>query len=165
MELRIEPLAAEAFAPFGHVIEQPAAAADATGPGWRWWGETALMAGDSRPYGIGYLDLQPAELRFDWAERHMRSAELLIPTGGDCLVYVGPPDYPDQPERLASLERFRVFRVREGQGVLLQPGVWHGAPLAIDRPLNVVVLLLEHTGRIDTSVVRFTETPVMIRDT
>ncbi len=164
MELRKEPLAAEAFAPFGQVIEQPASAPDATGPGWRWWGETVLMAGDSRPYGIGYLDLQPAELRFDWAERHMRSAELLIPTGGDCLVYVGPPDYPDQPERLAPLERFRVFRVREGQGVLLQPGVWHGAPLAIDRPLNVVVLLLHHTGRVDTSVVRFTETPVGIRE-
>lgn len=161
MKLSIQPLTAEAFAPFGHVIEQPARPANATGPGWQWWGEMVLMAGDGRPYGIGYLDLQPSELRFDWAERHMRSVEVLIPTN-DCLVYVGPPDYSDQPGRLPELDRFQVFRVRQGQGVLLHQGVWHGAPLAIDQPLNVVVLLLQYTGSIDTHVVRFTDTPVQI---
>jgi ureidoglycolate lyase len=162
MHLPIQELTAEAFAPFGRVIARPARPADATGAGWRWWGETALLQADSRPYGIGYLDLRPVELRFDWAERHMRSAELLIPSGGDCLVYVGPPDYPDEHGRLARLERFQVFRVAQGQGVLLSPGVWHGAPLALDRPLNVVVLLLEGTGAADTSVVRFTDNAVEI---
>jgi hypothetical protein len=48
--------------------------------------------------------------------------------------------------------------------VLLHPGVWHGAPLAIDRPLNVVVVLLQATGSTDTSVVRFADTPVAIDD-
>jgi ureidoglycolate lyase len=162
MRLPIQDLTPGAFAPFGEVILQPPRAADASGPGWQWWGETALLAADSRPYGIGYLDLQPAGLRFDWAERHMRSAEMLIPTGGDCLVYVGPPEHPEQPELLPPLDRFQVFRVRQGQAVLLHPGVWHGAPLAIDRPLNVVVLLLQGTGAADTSVVRFAETPVEI---
>ena len=92
----------------------------------------------------------------------MRSAELLIPTSNACLVYVGPPDYPDEPARIAALERFKVFRVEQGQGVLLNPAVWHGAPLAIDRPLNVVVLLLQHTGATDMHVVRFVDTPVEI---
>jgi ureidoglycolate lyase len=162
IRLPIQKLTAEGFAPFGQVIGQPTRAADAEGPGWRWWGETALLAAESRPYGIGYLDLRPAELRFDWAERHMRSAEMLIPTGGNCLVYVGPPDHPDDPGRLPPLERFQVFRVPYGQGVLLDAGVWHGAPLALDKPLNVVVLLLQGTGATDTSVVRFTETPIEI---
>jgi ureidoglycolate hydrolase len=162
MRLPIQALTSDAFGPFGEVIAQPVRLADATGPGWRWWGETALLAADDRPFGVGYLDLQPADLRFDWAERHMRSAEMLIPAGGDCLVYVGPPDFPDEPGRLPPLERFQVFRVPQGQGVLLRPGVWHGAPLAIDQPLNVVVLLLQGTGSADTSVVRFADTPVKI---
>jgi ureidoglycolate lyase len=162
MRLPIQKLTPEAFAPFGQVIGQTTRAPDAHGPGWRWWGETALLAANSRPYGIGYLDLRPAELRFDWAERHMRSAELLIPTGGDCLVYVGPPDHPEDPGRRPSLERFEVFRVPPGQAVLLDPGVWHGAPLAIDQPLNVVVLLLQGSGAADTSVARFADTPVEI---
>ncbi len=162
MNLKIEDLTPDAFAPFGEVITQPTRAKDASGPGWTWWGQNHLLAGGERNYAIGYLDLQPAELSFDWAERHMHSDELLIPMGEDCLVYVGPPDYPDEPDHLPDLERFRVFRLRKGQGVLLGKGVWHGAPMAIDQPLNVTVLLLKDTGAVDGYVVRFEDTPVQI---
>jgi ureidoglycolate hydrolase len=82
--------------------------------------------------------------------------------GGDCIVYVGPPDDSDEPTRLPELERFRVFRLRPGQGVLLSKGVWHGAPMALDKPLHVAVLLLKDTGKIDGHVVRFEETPMQI---
>jgi hypothetical protein len=85
----------------------------------------------------------------------MRSAELIIPVGGDCLVYVGPPEYPEEPARRPALEQFEIFRVGQGQAVLLEPGVWHGAPLAVERPLQAIVLLHENTGRDDTVVVRF----------
>jgi ureidoglycolate lyase len=162
MQIQAEALTGSAFAPFGEIIQRPSQDPTAVGPGWQWWGETVSLPGDGRPFGIGFLQLQPVAPRFDWAERHMRSHELLVPIGGDCLVYVGPPDYPDQPDRLPALEQFRVFRVQEGQSVLLHPGVWHGAPLAVDAPMNVVVLLLEQTGNIDTSVVRFEATPVEI---
>lgn len=162
MKLPIQLLTAETFAPFGKVIEQPARPADGDGPGWTWWAENALLAGDDRPFGIGYLDLAPAELSFDWAERHMRSMELLVPIDSDCLVYAGPPEYPGEPDRLPPLERFQVFRVRQGQSVLFEKGVWHGAPMAIDRPLRVVVLLHQHTGSTDGHLVRFTGTPVTI---
>ncbi len=162
MKLPIENLSTEAFQPFGEFIEQPARAHDASGPGWQWWGELVKMKGGDRPYGIGYLDLKPAPLCFNWAERHMHSDELLAPLGGDCLVYVGPPDYPDEPAHMPPLERLRVFRVRQGQVVLLKPGVWHGAPLAIDSPLNVLVILLHNTGKQDNHVVRFEDTPVEI---
>jgi len=162
MKLKIEDLTVEAFAPFGEVITQPARAHDAQGPGWMWWGENHTMVGGDRNYAIGYLDLTPAELSFNWAERHMQSDELLIPMGGDCLVYVGPPDYPKEPTRLPDLERFRVFRLREGQGVLLGRGVWHGAPMALDKHLNVAVLLLKDTGNVDGHVVRFEDTPIRI---
>ena len=162
MKLKIEDLTVQAFAPFGEVIMQPTHGQDAAGPGWRWWGENHILAGGDRNYAIGYLDLQPAELVFDCAERHMHSDELLIPMGGDCLIYVGPPDDPEEPDRLPPLERFRVFRLRSGHGVLLGKGVWHGAPLALDKPLNVAVLLLKDTGKVDGHVVRFEETPVQI---
>ena len=161
MQIPIETLTAEAFAPFGQVIARPDASSDATGPGWMWWGETAALAPDSRPYGIGYLDLQPAPLTFDWAERHMRSAEMLIPTD-DCLIYVGPAQFLEEPGRAPAPEQFRVFEVKRGQAVVLHPGVWHGAPLALDRPANVVVLLLQGSGTSDTSIVRW-DKPIEIR--
>ena len=162
MKLKTENLTVEAFEPFGRVIEQPARPQDSSGPGYTWWDENHLLAGGDRSYAIGYLDLHPDELRFDWAERHMHSDELLIPMGGECLVYVGPPDNPEEPMHLPPLERFRVFRLRQGQGVLLGKGVWHGAPMALDEPLHVAVLLLKDTGKVDGHVVRFKETPVQI---
>ena len=156
------PLAAAAFAPFGHVLAQPEERADADGPGWRWWGETMLVPASERPYGVGYLRLEPAAPRFDWAERHMRSVELIVPAGGDVLVYVAPPEHPDEPERAPARESFRVFRVREGEGVVLAQGVWHGAPLAAERPAAAFVLLLERTGSEDTVITRFEQTPIEI---
>ena len=163
MEISIQELEGLAFAPFGEVIEAPSHEPDATGPDWQWWAELDALPSSDRPYGIGYLQLRPGVLQFDWAERHMRSMEMLIPLGGDCLVYVGPPDHPNEPGRRPNLERFQVFRVRQGQAVILRQGVWHGAPLAPDGPLAVIVLLLQGTGREDTSLARFTETPVTIK--
>jgi ureidoglycolate hydrolase len=163
MKLAIQELTQERFEPYGTVIEQPSRPTDATGPGWQWWGEMVQMRGGDRPYAVGYLDLKPAEFRFDWAERHMHSDELLAPLGADCLVYVAPPDFPAQPDRLPALEQFEVFRVRQGQAVLLKPGVWHGAPMAEDRPLNVLVLLLQNSGKQDVYVRHFEDTPVEIQ--
>ena len=64
---------------------------------------------------------------------------------------------------MPPFERFQVFRVRVGQAVLLDKGVWHGAPLAIDQPLNVIILLLSRTGEVDLSLVRFEDNPVSIK--
>lgn len=155
MAIAIEALTAEAFAPYGRVIERPARARDAEGPGWRWWAETALLGGDGRPFGVGYLDLSPAERRFDWAERHMRTQEAVIATSSDLLLYVGPPEHPDEPGRLPALERFRVFEIPAGSGVVMDRGVWHGAPFTVDRAAPAIVLILEGTGRTDVTVVRF----------
>lgn len=161
-QIHSEELGPDSFAPYGRVIQQPAAAADAGGDNWKWWGELTFMACAQRPYGLGYLALEPGELRFDWAERHMRSPELLAPLTGECLIYVAPPDHLDQPDRLPPHESFRVFHVRPGQAVLLHSGVWHGVPLAVGAPAKVLVLLLQGTGANDLTLVRFEDDPITI---
>ena len=160
--LAVRPLSADAFRPFGRVIEAPGREHDASGPGWRWWAETVTLPTDGRPFGVGYLALEPDRLRFDWAERHMRTVEVIAPLGGDCLVYVGPPENLDEPARLPELHRFQVFRVPAGMGVAMDPGVWHGAPLAHGAPTSAMVLILEGTGAHDVTVVRFEDRPVSI---
>jgi ureidoglycolate lyase len=162
--LKVRELSAEAFAPFGRVIRSPSRPSDASGPGWSWWAETVLLAGDGRPWGVGYLDLEPTELRFDWAERHLRTLEAIIPTGGDVFVYTGPREHPDDPGRLPPFERFEVFRVPAGQGVVMDRGVWHGAPFAAGGRTGAVVLIQEGTGRSDVTLVRFPDTPVAFEE-
>jgi ureidoglycolate hydrolase len=162
MRLRAEPLSADAFAPFGGTIDLPGRAEDSAGPSWRWWAETVLLPTDGRSFGVGYLDLRPGARAFDWAERHMRTTETIVPLGGDCLVYAGPAEDLQDPMRLPPRDRFRVFRVRAGQGVVMHPGVWHGAPLAIEEPVTAAVLILEGTGGHDVALVRFEDDPIGI---
>lgn len=155
-KLTIEELTRDAFTPYGSVIEQPSAAADASGRGWTWWAETQLLSQTDRSYGVGYLDLEPCGLEFDRAERHLKSIEMIIPLGGDCLVYVGPPqDAPDW-------DRFRVFRLCSGQAVVLNEGVWHGAPLALEHGLKALVLLRLGTGAEDVEKIERKSGPMKI---
>jgi ureidoglycolate lyase len=157
--LRVRELTPEAFAPYGRTIGLPDRDEDASGPGWRWWAETVTMPSDGRNVGVGYLDLGDAPPRFDWAERHMRTVEMIVPLNAECLVYAGPAERLDEPEAIPPRERFEVFRVPPGTGVAMDPGVWHGAPLA-RAPARAIVLLLEGTGREDVTVVRFGDDPV-----
>jgi ureidoglycolate lyase len=162
VRLPVRDLSADAFRPYGRVIERPARPQDASGPGWAWWAETVVLEGDGRPWGVGYLDLEPAATRVDWAERHMRSLETIVPITGSCLVYVAPPEHPEDPGRLPELERFEVFRVPAGFGVVLNAAVWHGAPLAASGPARALVLIKEGTGREDVTMVRFENEPIQI---
>jgi ureidoglycolate lyase len=158
----VQELTAESFAPFGRVVIPPSDGPHADGPGWRWWAEVSLLEGEDRTWGVGWLDLVPAEPKFDWAERHFRTEEAVFATTADLLIYAGPPEYPEAPDRLCALEQFRVFRVPAGSGVVLGRGVWHGAPFAIGKATSAVVLILKGTGQSDVTVVRFQDTPVAI---
>jgi ureidoglycolate hydrolase len=159
--LMAEELTADAFASFGHVIERPARAQDAEGPGWNWWAETSALRSDGRPWTFGYLDLKSAPFRFDWAERHLRTQEVVLAGASDIVMYVAEP-VPGEPDRLPVLDDFHAFRVPAGRGIVMEPGVWHGAPFATDANSNAIVLLLEGTGRDDVTVIRFSDSPVDI---
>jgi hypothetical protein len=101
--------------------------------------------------------------RFDWAERHLRTQEAVFATSADLLVYVAPADFPEDPGRLPPPDRFRVFRVPPGAGVVMDRAVWHGAPL-VEEPTRALVLLLEGTGRHDVTMVRFPDGPLGIAE-
>lgn len=156
MQLSVRDLTSESFSAYGAVIEKPMAVPEASGPGWQWWSEVAMIPQGNEPFSVGYLDLEPQPLEFDCAEYHLESQEVIIPLNHECLVYVGPPG------RAPEWKQFEVFRVRPGQGVVLSEGVWHGAPLAVDQPLNALVLLRQGTGANDVIKSTRSEGPVLV---
>lgn len=162
MQTALQDLDEIAFSRFGSIVDAPSRNHDAAGPGWSWWAETAFLPSDARPYGIGYLTLEPVPLVFDWAERHLRTMEMIIPVRGDCVIHVAPANPSTNIDRDPRPEEFQAFRIRQGQAVILKPGVWHAAPFALQENSAALVLLLEHTGRDDLTLVRFPDTPVTI---
>jgi ureidoglycolate lyase len=141
------PLEAAGFAGLGTVVERPAAAPDAEGHGFAWWAEAALLDNEA-PYALGFLDLEPADLRVGWAERHARSREAVVALSGRCLLYAASAD--ERPP-----DGLRAFLLEPGQGVVLERGVWHGAPLAVNGPGTALVVLRRGTGADDVELVHF----------
>ena len=138
-ELTPEPLTAEAFAPFGDVIEaseraeimpinygwttrfNDLAAVDTADQG----GRTIVSLFRSKP-------LEPLVLKI--FERHPLGSQAFVPMQGrPYLVAVAPGGEFD-------VSRVRVFRAQPSQGVNYAKGVWHHFLLALEAESDFIVI-------------------------
>src|SRR3954451_11979961 len=137
-ELTPEPLTAEAFAPFGSVIEASDAAAKLDinqGHAVRYdrLAEVDVADGGGTPI-ISLFRARPlAELVLKVFERHPLGSQTFVPLSGKpYLVAVAPADNFDPAE-------IRLFRAEGKQGVHYRKGVWHHFLLALDGTSDFLV--------------------------
>ena len=137
-DLAPEPLTAEAFAPFGEVIEANAAKAAPINYGWTTrfddlaridvadqGGRTAVSLFRSKP-------LEPLVLKV--FERHPLGSQAFAPLQGrPYLVAVAPAGAFDPAA-------VRVFRAAGRQGVNYMKGVWHHFLLALEAESDFLVI-------------------------
>ncbi|MDO3721202.1 ureidoglycolate lyase [Marinobacter sp. chi1] len=125
-ELRVQPLTASAFAPFGQVIEADAASAFPINQG-RTERFHALAQVEALGEGAqGILSIfrgQPLNpLVITMMERHPQGSQAFVPLRGQpFLAVVAPPGDLDE-------SRVKAFLVQGHQGVNYLAGTWH-APL------------------------------------
>lgn len=117
--LPIEPMTAEAFAPFGEVIEsreRPAAG-------------RRFFPIDFRIEGRTTVDViwQPIEgRRFRLLERHFKVTQAFLPLeGAPAVVAVAPPTDPADPDAVPRPEEVRAFLIDPGKGYCYRTGTWH----------------------------------------
>jgi ureidoglycolate lyase len=148
MKLKVKPLDAAAFAPFGRTVTRPTTTPAGELPGGvlRYWADVVTIPDVGGALGVGYATLAVRPFVQTCAEQHVHSMEVLTPIGGDMIVVVSPATGAGE---LPPLDCFAAFRVAEGQAVVLDPGVWHYAPFAIDGPMAFTVLLKAFTNRDD----------------
>lgn len=135
--IRTQPLTAEAFAPFGQVIE---ATGDATkiinqGNCGRWHDLAQIDIPTGRA-GISIFEAKPRSLPYtlDLLERHPLGSQAFLPmTEHPFLVTVAPDEggRPGQP---------LAFLTRPGQGINLGRGVWHGVLTPLHAPGRFAVI-------------------------
>ena len=122
IELRVEPLTAEAFAPFGDVIEAHG------GPGDRANDLADVLVGaDGKPMVSVLLTKATAQLplRVTRLERHPLGSQASVPmAGGKFFTVVAAPG------ATVALSGLRAFVSNGRQGVNYGPGTWHHAFLA-----------------------------------
>jgi len=138
-ELDAEPLTAEAFAPFGNVIE---ASDDAVkldinqGHAVRYDGLAEIDVSDDG--GAGVISLFRArplgELVLRVFERHPLGSQSFVPLSGrPYVVAVAPAGDFD-------VARVRLFRAEGNQGVHYRKGVWHHFLLVLDAESDFLVI-------------------------
>lgn len=121
--ITIRPLTAEAFAPFGDVIDASGDPDRLINKGLcgRYHDRARLDFSDGRA-GISVLEaqLRPLPMPLDLLERHPEGSQAFLPLDGAPFVVVVAPDDDGRPGRPLA------FMTRPGQGVNYHRGVWHG---------------------------------------
>ncbi len=129
--LKLEPLTAEAFAPFGDLL-------DASGPPdkiinqglcGRHHDRATLDFTDGRA-GISIFNAQPRSfpITLDLVERHPEGSQAFIPMDLHPFVVVVAPNKAGKP----SIPR--AFLTSPGQGINFHKGTWHGVLTPIHAP-------------------------------
>ncbi|SME92128.1 ureidoglycolate lyase [Pseudogulbenkiania subflava] len=140
LELAVEPLSREAFAPFGDVIEASEAVRHFPINGGNTERYHDLASIEPGPEGRAIVSIfrgQPRALPFrvEMMERHPLGSQAFIPLSGrPYLVVVAPAGAPPAATDL------RVFLARADQGVNYRTGVWHHPLLALDAVCDFLVV-------------------------
>jgi ureidoglycolate lyase len=135
MIVKLEPLTAEAFAPFGQVLTVP------TAPG-RDYFDDALS--NLRPHAKASLsiarreDLATLPFTATQMERHEFSSQSFVPLDvGRWLVMVAPHAAGGGPD----MSKAKAFLPRPGQGVTFGANVWHHPMTILDKPATFAVFM------------------------
>lgn len=129
-EIRAEPLTAEAFAPFGDVLELRGAHDKLINAGMceRYNDRARLDFGPGGRAGLSIFNAVPRSLPYecDLLERHPDGSQAFIPMSEAAWLVIVAPDAGGRPGAP------RAFLPKPGQGVNFLRGTWHGVltPLA-----------------------------------
>lgn len=137
VRIKVEELTAEAFRPFGELLEASGRPPDFTGvnsAGWR-----AGFESDS-PAEVMFYRSSYSGMRFGMLERHHSVTQSFVPLGGmPALIAVAPPSARDA---VPAPEDVRAFLLDGTAGYVLHAGTWH----TLDRfpisqtPADVVII-------------------------
>ncbi|QDC08593.1 ureidoglycolate lyase [Oceanicola sp. D3] len=127
----IAPLTAEAFAPFGDVLEATGPADKIINQGLcgRYHDRAQLDFADGRA-GISLFDAQPRSLpmALEMVERHPEGSQAFLPMSHAPFLVIVAPDEGGRPGRPVA------FQTAPGQGVNYHRGTWHGVLTPLSAP-------------------------------
>ncbi len=135
----IAPLTAEAFAPFGTVIDKASVAPRPMNAGnARRYHDLAAVpvTGEGRRVVIGHVEAEPyaLPLRLSLVERHPFGAQAFVPLSPAPFLVAVCPDQDGHPGPPLA------FLTAPGQGVCYGPGIWHGVLTPLHAPQDFLVI-------------------------
>ena len=148
-----EPLTAEAFAPFGKVIEADPSKAIEINSGFttRYHALAKAEVGEGNAI-ISIFDGRPRPLEIDMLERHPLGSQAFMPLERRNWLSV----VADHPEASAC----RAFLCSGNQGVQYAAGTWHFPLLVLGQPQQFLVV--DRSGKEDNLDEIYLDDPLLI---
>ncbi|CUH63277.1 Ureidoglycolate hydrolase [Thalassovita gelatinovora] len=130
--IKLQPLTADAFAPFGDVMEAEGAPDKIINQGFcgRFHDRAKLDFGPDGRAGISIFKAEPRSLPYclDLVERHPDGSQAFIPMSmDDWLVIVAADDNGTPAD-------FHAFLAAPGQAINFHRGIWHGVLTPLHAP-------------------------------
>ena len=130
--IQTEPLTAEAFAPFGEVLDTSGAPDKMINAGkcGRYHDRATLDFDDEGRAGISLFHAEPRSLPYtlDLLERHPEGSQAFLPMSEHPFLVIVAPDVGDMPGSP------RAFLTAPGQGINFHRGTWHGVLTPLHAP-------------------------------
>jgi ureidoglycolate lyase len=127
-----QPLAQDAFAPFGEVLEASGTPDKIINAGLcgRFHDRARLDFGTGGRAGISIFNADPRSLpyRFDLVERHPDGSQAFLPMTEHPFLVIVAPDLSGKPGLPLA------FVTAPGQGINLHRGTWHGVLTPLHAP-------------------------------
>ena len=155
--IRIQPLTAERFAPFGDVLDCAGEPDKMINQGLcgRYHDRATLDFGNGRA-GISMFRAETRALPYilDMVERHPEGSQAFIPLGAEPFLVIVAPDQDGTPGTPLA------FRTAAGQGINLHRNTWHGVltPLAG----NGIFAVIDRIGTGDNLQEHWFDTPYTV---
>lgn len=141
IKLNVQTIDKESFMEFGHFIDIPTPKASIELNGvFKYYDKVAIF-NSTAPTGIGILEVFNREPIMNILERHENTQELLIALDTDFQFIVARSADGD----LNIRENAKAFLIKQGQAVIINPGVWHWIPFPCQKSGKLLVMIKEGT--------------------
>lgn len=131
MVIRTQPLTANAFAPYGDVLDCAGTPDKMINEGLcgRFHDRAALDFEDGRA-GVSLFQAQPRDLPYELTllERHPQGSQAFIPMSFDPFLVIVAQDLGNKPGEIAA------FLTAQGQAINFHKGTWHGVLTPLTTP-------------------------------
>lgn len=131
MKIIIEPMTADAFAPFGDLLEAKGTPDKIINQGLcgRFHDRARMDFSDGRAgISIFHAEKRDLPLKLDLVERHPNGSQAFVPMSYQPFLVVVAEDQNGTPQNI------RAFLTEAGQAINIHRGVWHGVLTPLHDP-------------------------------
>ncbi|HHW14360.1 MAG TPA: hypothetical protein GXX28_05440 [Firmicutes bacterium] len=144
--LSVRRASPESFGRFGTFVSAAEGAPFEAGAAAAYKEKVGVLDVGGARVSVGVLNLKQRPLDFHELERHVATPELLVAVKGDVVFPVAPANQPQPTPEVGALE---VFRLNQGEAVIMNAGVWHGLPFPLQGEATLLVVFKEGTPTAD----------------